>query len=371
MTRACDSTSRRRRSVSGRTLAVGLLPLLGALAVPGATGPALATSDGTRAVSATVETPPVPHRGDAADDPAIWVDQDDPANSAVVATDKQGGLLVYDLTGRQLQYLPVGRVNNVDVRAPRQGAEGFRLDGEQVSLVTASNRSDDSIGIYVLDPETRQLRDVAARRVRVGMSVYGSCMHQSADTGRTSVFVTSKSGEVQQWELAEQDGRVDARRVRSFDVGSQTEGCVADDELGHLYVAEEDRGIWKYGAEPQDGSVRTLVAGVRSGGPLTADVEGLALTTGPDGTGHLLASSQGSNSYAAYRRDGDNDFVDSFRIGRRGAIDSVRETDGIDATAADLGPAFPHGVLVAQDGRNDGGRNQNFKLVPLEQVFPR
>jgi len=45
----------------------------------------------------------------------------------------------------------------------------------------------------------------------------------------------------------------------------------------------------------------------------------------------------------------------------------VEQTDGIDVTSASLGPAFPHGLFVAQDGVNEGG-NQNFKLVPWEAI---
>ena len=66
--------------------------------------------------------PTVPHDGDAADDPAVWVNPDDPSKSVIVGTDKEGGLMVYDLAGRQLQYLPVGDMNNVDVRP---AADGF------------------------------------------------------------------------------------------------------------------------------------------------------------------------------------------------------------------------------------------------------
>ena len=58
---------------------------------------------------------------------------------------------------------------------------------------------------------------------------------------------------MEQWELFDNgSGKVDGVRVRSFDVGSQTEGMVADDQLGYLYVGEEDVGIWRYGAEPTD-----------------------------------------------------------------------------------------------------------------------
>ena len=57
-------------------------------------------------------------------------------------------------------------------------------------------------------------------------------------------------------------------------------------------------------------------------------------------------------------------------VGLREALRDViegRDHDGIDATAASLGPAFPQGVFVAQDGKNEGG-NQNFKLVPWQAI---
>ena len=58
--------------------------------------------------------------------------------------------------------------------------------------------------------------------------------------------------------------------MREIAVGSQAEGCAADDELGHLYVAEEDVGLWKYGAEPDAGETRTAVDSVEKGN-LTAE----------------------------------------------------------------------------------------------------
>ncbi|HEV2950851.1 MAG TPA: phytase, partial [Actinomycetota bacterium] len=67
-------------------------------------------------VGATVETDPVAHGGDAADDAAIWVHPTDPALSTIIGTDKLGGLAVYDLSGAQLQLLdPARRMNNVDL----------------------------------------------------------------------------------------------------------------------------------------------------------------------------------------------------------------------------------------------------------------
>ncbi len=333
-----------------------ILPLLSGC---GSAAPT-AVHDSVTSVAATVETEPVPHEGDAADDPAIWVNPADPARSTIIGTDKLGGLAVYDLAGKQIQYLPDGNMNNVDLRA------GFALGGQSVALVTAGNRSGNRIAIYRVDPATRRLEDVAARAITT-LEVYGSCMYHSAKTSKLYYFVNSKAGAVEQWELFDDGkGRVDGRQVRAFAVGSQTEGCVADDQLGRFYIGEEVVGIWRYGAEPSDGDTRTQVDSADQRGHLTSNVEGLTLVDGADGAGYLIASSQGSSTYVLYRR-GDNAYVGSFAIVDSNGIDAVSDTDGIDATAASLGPAFPQGLVVAQDGKNDGG-NQNFKLVPWQAI---
>ncbi|MCI3948207.1 MAG: 3-phytase [Acidimicrobiales bacterium] len=306
-------------------------------------------------VEASAETAPVRHGGDAADDPAVWVDRDDPRRSTVIGTDKQGGLGVYDLAGREVQFLAGGNPNNVDLR------DGFPLGGRTVTLVAAGDRSDDTIAVYAVDERTRRLRDVAAGPLRLGIEVYGSCLYRSAGSGRLSFIGTSEAGEVEQWELRDDGGRVAARRVRSFGLGSQTEGCVADDEHGALYLAEEAVGVWRYGAEPADGDRRTRVAFARRDVPLVPDVEGLAVAAGRDGGGFLVASSQGDDSFAVFERDGENAYVGSFRVG------DVESTDGLEVTTTPLGAAFPQGVLVVQDGDN-GDEHQNFKLVPWGDV---
>ena len=68
------------------------------------------------------------------------------------------------------------------------------------------------------------------------------------------MFVNARDGQIAQMALTDTDGDglVDGAIVRKWDVGSEVEGCVADDELGDLYISEEDVAIWKYGAEPTD-----------------------------------------------------------------------------------------------------------------------
>jgi 3-phytase len=312
-------------------------------------------------VSASVETDPVPHDGDAADDPAIWVHPRDPARSVILGTDKRGGLALYDLAGTQLQYLPAGDVDNVDLRT------GFPLGGRPVTIVTAGNRTDNSIGIYRLDEASRRLVEVAARTLHPGVATYGSCMYHSRRTGRHYYVVTSKTGGVEQWELYERAAGVDGRRVRGFRLGSQTEGCVADDELGSLYVSEERRGIWKYGAEPDAGGSGTLVDRTSRAGHLSPDVEGVTIAHDALGGGFLIASSQGDSTFRVYRREAANQYVGAFKIQAGGEVDGVEHADGIDVTTTGLGGAFASGVFVAQDGRNRGG-NQNFKLVPWSEI---
>lgn len=313
-------------------------------------------------VRATVETDPVKSSGDAADDPVIWRHPIDGAESTIIATDKNRGLMVYDMNGRILQELPDGKLVNVDLR------HDFPLGGSPTAIVTAGDRSDHSIAVYAIDPSTRRLRNVAARRLKVDLVVYGSCMYRSAVNGAYYVFITSKTGEVDQWRLFEtRQGTVDAVQVRRFDVGSQIEACVADDELGFLYVGEENVGIWKYAAEPAGGDVRTAVDSTGPTGFLTPDVEGLSIFYGAAGTGYLLASSQGRDAFNVYRREGRNEYVATFAIEEGNGIDRVTKSDGVDVLNANLGQRFPEGVFVTQDHHNDGSR-QNFKLVPWPAI---
>ena len=70
-------------------------------------------------VYASFVTPPSKDGKDHVDDPAIYVNMKVPSKSFVIATNKSrvgGGLHLYDLQGKELDYLADGRMNNVDVR---------------------------------------------------------------------------------------------------------------------------------------------------------------------------------------------------------------------------------------------------------------
>lgn len=348
------------------------IKLIGWQAVASALG--LQTADGAPlpaepvpAVRPVLETEIAASYGDAADDPAIWVHPEDPAKSLVIGTDKQLGLYVFDLEGRTVQTLPDGRMNNVDLR------HGFPLGGETVTLVAASNRSTDSIAVYKIETGDARLVEAAAGTLPTGFTdPYGLCLYRSAASGEFYVFVNEgDDGTFRQWRLFDNgEGRVAAEQVREFSVGSQAEGCVADDAFGNLYIDEENRGLWKYSAEPDGGNARTLIDSTKDG-RLEADVEGVSLWARDDGTGYLVVSNQGANNYYVYERGGDNAYVGHFHVVANAAvgIDGASETDGLAVTSAPLGERFPEGLLVVQDGRNIAPEErQNFKYVSWADI---
>ncbi|MGH9197161.1 MAG: phytase, partial [Acidimicrobiia bacterium] len=326
-------------------------------------------------VLATAETAPVPDAGDAADDVAIWIHPTDPSLSTVIGTDKLagGGLGVYDLAGNQLYFYFHGNYNNVDLRY------NFPLGSEPVALVGVSNRTDPiSIEFYKVNVSDRSLTSVGEIPL-TGLPISrprGLAMYHSPVSGKYYTFTTDfNTNVVFQFELDGASGSVTGTLVRSFDNGNTSEGMVTDDHLQRLYVSEEDVGIWRYGAEPADGASRTLMDSiVASGGHLVNNVKNSAIYYRSDGTGYVVASSQGGGgSFQLYNRV-DNAFVGEFKItsGING-VDGVNGQDGIDLTNFNLGPAFPQGIFVTQDhdntnGGNGNSGNQNYKYVPWQSI---
>ncbi len=331
----------------------------------------------TRTVTATVETEPVDDPCDAADDPAIWLNEEDPAASLIVATNKVRGLLVYALDGSVVSRLDSGRINNVDLRG------GIRVGGAETIVVAGTNRTTMTLDILALDPASGELSPLGDPiDPEFADEPYGLCLYHSAASGDLYVFANAQDGAVGQWRLDDNGrGGLTGAPVRSWMLASQPEGCVADDANGWLFIGEEEAAIWRFDAEPTASTDRPTVVdrttlGEPGGGRLAADVEGLALYAPPGGgarDGFLVASSQGNHTYVVYDRAPPHAYRGTFRIAGEGAIDGTEETDGIDLVAAPVGPDYPAGLLVVQDGFNydpEGSRiNQNFKLVSWDDVI--
>ena len=177
-------------------------------------------------VHAVAETEPVTNPCDAADDPAIWSDAGDPANTKIAITNKTGKLAVQGIDGRTLSEIGIGRVNNVDLRS------GIALGDRERVVVAATNRSTDTIDVFALDERTGELDGVLADPIRPGLQaeLYGICLYHRAATDVLYAFVTDKDGGVAQWQLdADDAGRLTGREVRAWQTGVETEGCVVDD----------------------------------------------------------------------------------------------------------------------------------------------
>lgn len=328
-------------------------------------------------VQAMAETEPVQDACDAADDPAIWPNADRPDGSLIAISNKVGRLAVHGMDGATISQIEPGRINNVDIR------DGIEVSGRRRIVVAASNRSNQTIDVFELDPATGQLADLLAEPIDAGFEeeVYGLCLYHSAVDGRLYAYATSKEGVVGQWRLDDDgSGRLNGVGVRTWATGVETEACVADDANGWFYLGAENDGIWRYGAEPTAPVDRRFVVDITgvevgSGGQLAGDVEGLALyesQSGNPGEGYLIASSQGNNTYVVYDRVEPHAHRGTFRIVGRGSIDGAEGTDGIDVVSEPLGRNYPMGLLVVQDGENtnpDGSSAyQNFKLVSWQDV---
>jgi 3-phytase len=317
-------------------------------------------------VTAVVETQPVASAGDVADDPAIWLHPTDPSASRIIGTAKDEGLYVYDLEGNVVQRVEDGRMNNVDVRYR------FPLGDREVDIVAVSEQNGSAVALYAIDAASGRLTDLAAGPQPSGFAaISGLCMYHSRRTGTFYVFVNDPTGMFRQWELVGEGDRVAIRPVRDFQVATQAEGCVADDVAGTLYVAEEDVALWRYNAEPTDGDQATLVATVDGIPELRDDLEGITIYHGAAGAGYLIVSNQGNHTYSVFALEGDNAYVGTFAVASDSAagIDGTSDTDGIQVISTPLGPGFPSGLFVAQDGSNEmPEENQNFKLVHWDAI---
>ena len=302
-------------------------------------------------VHARAETTPVPHDDDAADDPAIWVNEASPEDSLILGTDKQGGLQIFDLYGNQIEYLDFGRINNVDLRA--------NPNNDTNSIVVASQRDPDRVVVFLIEHEQATVSFEVAHSVDLS-DPYGICATVFND--KYYVVLNDKNGKFRQYEITP---TYDLKLVRWWATMTQPEGCVVDDVARRIYVGEEAVGIWWLSALPQDPPDLVSVAKVGEHS-LKADIEGLTLYRGQSTT-YLIASSQGNNSYAVFDTS-DHAYKGSFRIHASRWFDGTTDTDGIAATSLAV-RGLEEGFLVVQDGENTKPRaNQNFKVISWSDV---
>lgn len=315
------------------------------------------------------------------DDPAVWVHPADPSRSLIIATMKvsapAGAIVVYGLDGQIRQMIPgIDRPNNVDVEY------GMRLAGRTVDIAVATERLARQLRVFRIDPAGGRLIDLGGAPILQGEqgeagAPMGIALYRRDTDHQIFAIVAPKTGPrdgyLWQYRLADSgSGRVAATFVRRFGRFSATavraeneiEAVAVDDALGYVYYADEADGIHKWHADPEHPDAgRELAHFARTG--FRGDREGIAIYARPDGSGYIVCTDQiaGNSEYHVYPREGaaGNPHDHSREIAViAGRADS---TDGLEISSSALGPALPHGVMIAMNSAP-----RNFRVFRWDDI---
>jgi len=287
------------------------------------------------------------------DDPAIWINKEDPSKSLILGTDKDenGALYVFDLQGKIVHDKVVRdlkRPNNVDL------AYGLSLNGKPTDIAITTERFThklrifslpdmkpvDNGGILVFEGETgKDYRDL------MGIAIY------TAPTGKMYAIVGRKNGpkDGYLWQyLLEDDGKgqVKATLVRKFGEYSgkkEIEAIAVDNELGYIYYSDEQTGIRQYYADPEKGNKQLALFGTTG---FKEDHEGISIYKLTDSTGYILVSDQGANRFQVFSREGTKENPYDHKLLKTVPV-AARQSDGSDVVNVRLNDTFKHGLFVA------------------------
>ena len=322
---------------------------------------ALIEALGARRVAARAETDPGGGVSDRADDVCIWVGTNEHSNARVVATDKKASISVYDGSGRRLQQRTDGKLHNVDIR------HRVRIGTGRADVVVATGSIPGGIRLYTIGGDDGRLEPIRLSDHDVDFHGEGLCLSYDRSAEKLEAFVSERSGSMLRLNLEfDDDGNVTPTVVGRLDFDTAVEGCVVDEDHKRLYVAAETQGILRLPLDKPDPAT-AIFADTTWFGHVAKDVEGLAIYDAGHGEGYLIASSQGSSSYAVYGRGGDNPYVTTFTIGAGEQVDAVWHGSGIGVSSQSLSAPYEGGMFVAQD-RFTFDHAENFKMVPWRTI---
>jgi len=312
------------------------------------------------------------------DDPAIWINPADPAQSLILGTDKGGSIYVFDLDGKiipEKTFTGMGRANNIDVEY------GVMLGGEPIDIAVATDRNANLLRVFRL-PEMTPI-DNGGLPAFAGeppelQRPMGIALYKRPSDGAVFAVVSRKSGPSggYLWQyLLEDDGggMVKASKVRAFgtfsDATSMDEGVpelgeiesiAVDDALGYVYYSDELTGIRKYHADPDAPDADSELALFGTDG-FTDQREGISIYEINDGTGYILVSDQQGNAFRIFTREGEPGDPHNHRFVKAVAV-STNESDGSEVTSAVLDERFPSGLFVAMSD------NRTFQYYSWDEI---
>ncbi|MCR9181775.1 MAG: phytase [Flavobacteriaceae bacterium] len=287
------------------------------------------------------------------DDPAIWVNKENPSMSIVFGTDKDtnGAIYAFDLDGKVLEDKTIRglkRPNNVDIRYDFKINDSTKIDvmaftereRKQIRLFSVPDMIPlDNGGFPVFEGETQPEFDLP-----MGISFY-----QSQTDSILYVVVGRKNGPetgyLHQFEVLSDSSGVSLNLVRKFGKFSgkkEIEAIAVDDELGYIYYSDETHCVRKYYAEPSKGDEELACFG---GETFKRDNEGIAIAAYENGEGYIIVSNQQAETFNIFSRK-DNSFIKEINL-------NTKQTDGCEVVTIPLNDTFKNGLFVAMnDERN-------------------
>lgn len=302
------------------------------------------------------------------DDPAIWVNPADSAQSRIIGTDKNpdGALYVYDVEGNEIganRITGLNYPNNVDVEY------GLPVDGGEIDIAVVTERSEGRLRVYSV-PDMTAVDGGTGIPVFVGeydRRCMGIGLYKRSSDGAVFAIVSRKDGPSGSylWQYRLQDdesGRITGTFVRSFGLFSglkEIESVCVDDELGYVYYSDERKGIRKYHADPDqpDAGAQLALFGTDD---FAGDMEGISIYDMGDGTGYIIVSDQEANDFLIYPREGNDGDIHSHTQLKRVRVRSVK-SDGNEVTWVELSSLYPGGLFVAMSD------NRTFHYYAWEQ----
>lgn len=283
------------------------------------------------------------------DDPAIWINPSDAAQSLIIGTDKDsnGGLFVFNLQGKIINKVQgLKRPNNVDI------AYGLMLNGKPVDIAVTTERETNKLRIFSL-PDTKSI-DNGGLEVFAGETIRGPmgiALYTRPSDKAIFAIVGRKSGPADgylwQYKLGDDGkGNVTGTLVRKFGKYSgkkEIESIAADNKKGYIFYSDEQFGVHKYYADPEKGD-RELALFANTG--FISDHEGISIYETSDSTGYILVSNQQKNTFMVYPREGSKGNPNEHPLLAEIPVSTI-ESDGSEVTNVNLGNRFPKGLFVA------------------------
>jgi len=297
------------------------------------------------------------------DDPAIWINKAEPANSIVFGTDKEtnGAIYAFDLNGKILvdkTIKNVKRPNNIDLEY------GFSLnDTTTVDFIAFTERERQQIRFFSV-PDMKPIDNggfkvfVDENNVEFKLPM-GIAIYKSEQTNNFYVIVGRKTGPKEgylyQYHLKVENSIIKPVLVRKFGKFSgkkEIEAIAVDNEKGYVYYSDEMHCIRKYYAEPSLGNKEISCFG---GETFLRDIEGIAIAKTDSENGVIIVSDQQRGAFNLFDRI-TNKFIKAVNL-------STFQTDGCEVVTTPLNTKFDTGLFVAM---ND---NRNFYFYNLEKIL--